>query len=461
MSSSPTPRSLLFLEAAQCDLAIQHGAFPTNPANGDKVATWTAWYCRDLIANPAGEHLTEALLLAAVFLPLIPDRGVFRQIAILALQSCQEDTLQSRICHVESSTLLGAAILDDDDEFYAQNSALKFPSIDELDKLEVDVTASSLPPSQKVGCYGSLLRCRAWVAMQQCVADCYTAVRSAEPEAARLTVIDHARMRFSNESRALWVRRGALLSSSPLATWLDFENHALDLIISGIVLHFALGDQFSPQFFYDVSCHKAGSEVQQSFLDVHGPLNSESTERVLAAVSNLPTKDVLYPTTLTFAYSLRGIIMALEIHAASFKLWRLPPPREPVWALLFRSVDDTLRRLKGGGGQVAARITITSLSAARETIRRWRAELVTRSYNPSASNRPTTTPETPVSSTSATTPLLKPGLSQPNGTSTVTNGFEPVPGFAQQAFDPMVTSFAEWIADIDWNQFAIADLTPE
>lgn len=463
-STGPTARSLLFMETAQYDLAIQHGAFPISPTNADKVATWTAWYCRDLIANPVGEDLTAALLLAASFLPLIPDVGVFRQIAVLALDSCKSDTLASRISRVEASTMHGAAILDDDEEFYAQNSALRLPSINELEALEAEVDSSDLLYAQKAGCYATLLRCRGWIAMQKCVAACHDARCSDDDEPTRLAAIDAARMQFSTDSKALCSRRGVLLSTSPLAAWLELENCAHDLIISGIVLHFTLGDRYSPQYLHDVASHRAGSKPLQAFVDVHGPLNAESTECMLAAVSNLPTRDVLYPTTLTFAYALRGVIMALEIHAASFKIWRLPPPREPVWNLLLRSVDDTLRRLKGGGGQAAARITITSLGAARETIRRWRAELMKRPFNPALTPRPALTPDTPTAAGAAAKAATRtvtgngPNNPQLNGT---VKGFEPVAGFEQQGFDPMVTSFAEWIAGIDWNQFATLDLTPE
>jgi hypothetical protein len=288
--------------------------------------------------------------------------------------------------------------------------------------------------------------------MKTCVVDMWDARQSGEPEANQLGRLDAARIEFTKTSKALCTRRGALLSTSPLAAWLDFENCALDLLVSGMVLHFTLGDNFTPQYFFDVSTGEAGSDALQTFMNVHGPLNAESTECMLAAVSNLPTKDILYPTTLTFAYAMRGVIMALEIHATSFKMWRLPPPREQVWNLLLRSVDDTLRRLKGGGGQVAARIAIASVGAARETIRRWRADLVRRPFNPNHTPSAVITPD--YTAGKAMQMGTKPSAPQPTG---LTNGFEPAVGFESQGFDPMVTSFAEWIAGIDWNQFVLPE----
>ncbi|CAK9784843.1 hypothetical protein CC85DRAFT_289558 [Cutaneotrichosporon oleaginosum] len=455
-----TSYTLLFLEAALCDLALQHAAFPISPTNADKVATWTAWYCRQLIADPRGEYLSAALLLAAWFLPLLPDNTVYRDLATRALQSAQDDTFESRISRVCASALLGGALLNDDDAFYVQSAALQLPSVEELDELEAEIGASpSLSNQAKAGCHAIILRCRAWIVMKKCVVDMGDARRSGDPESKQLARMDTARIEFTNASKALCARRGAILSVSPLAAWLDFENCALDLLISGMVLHFTLGDNFTPQYFYDVSTGEAGSESLQTFMSVHGPLNAESTECMLAAVSNLPTKDVLYPTTLTFAYAMRGVIMALEIHATSFKLWRLPPPREPVWNLLLRSVDDTLRRLKGGGGQVAARIAIASVGAARETIRRWRAELVRRPFNPNHAPRPTITPDGPSPAT-AKAVAAKTGVAGvvPGTLSAgLFSGFEPAAGFELQGFDPMVTSFAEWIAGIDWNQFVVTE----
>ncbi|BEI80814.1 hypothetical protein CcaverHIS002_0113430 [Cutaneotrichosporon cavernicola] len=456
-----TSNSLLFIESAQCDLALQHAAFPVSQGNADKVATWTAWYCRKLLADPTGEYLTDALLLAAWFLPLLPDNSVFRDLATHALHSCQDDTFQSRISRVCASALLGGALLNDDEAFYDQSAALQLPSVAELDALETEIgTVTTLTNPQKAGCHGIILRCRSWIVMKKCVVDMGDARRSGEPEPKQLSRMDVARVDFTNANRALCARRGAILSTSPLAAWLDFENCALDLLISGMLLRFTLGDDFTPQSFYNVSTGRTGSEALQTFVGVHGPINAESTECLLAAVSNLPTKDVLYPTTLTFAYAMRGVIMALEIHATSFKLWRLPPPREPVWNLLLRTVDDTLRRLKGGGGQVAARIAIAFIGAARETIRRWRTELVRRPFNPNTTpnytHRQPLTPDTPT--TAATKAAATNGFGpSPLEHPSLGNVFEHVAGFESQGFDPMVASFAEWIAGINWNQFVMPE----
>ncbi|GMK57463.1 hypothetical protein CspeluHIS016_0402970 [Cutaneotrichosporon spelunceum] len=395
-----TSSTLLFLEAAQCDLALQHAAFPVSPANADKVATWAARYCQQLLANPTGQYVTAAFLLAAWFLPLLPDNSVFRELATYALRSCEGDTFESRISRVCASALLGGALLDNDESFCDQSAALQLPSVAELDALATEIeTATTLTNRQKAACHGIILRCHSWIVMKKCLIDVRDAQLSDESEPRQLSRIDDARIEFTNANRGLCNRRRAVLSTSHLAAWLEFESCALDLLISGMLLHFTLGDNFTPQSFYDVSTCRAGSEALQTFVRVHGPINAESTECLLAALANLPTKDVLYPTTLTFAYAMRGVIMALEIHATSFKLWREPPPREPVWNLLLRTADDTLRRLKGGGGQVAAPPQPTSLA----------------------------------------------------------NGFEPDAGFESQGFDPMVASFAAWIAGINWNQFVMPE----
>lgn len=454
------------MEAALYDLAVQHAAFPISPANADKVATRAATCGKDLIGNPIGEDLTEALLLAGLFLPLIPDEGTYRQIAQLAIKSCQDNTtFQARISRVAATCMLAGAMLDDDKQFFEHNAALLLPPTEELNALEAEISASTkLDSAQKAGCHGIILRCRTWVALQKCVATCYNARLAKEAEATLLSIVDMARAEFTNESKALNARRNAILGpTSPMTAWLDLENSAFDLILAGIALQFSLGDGFSPQYFHDVTTHKVGSEQLQAFVAYHGTVQTEAVECVLASASNLPAKDTLYPTTLTFAYVLRGVIMALEIHATSFKLWRLPPAREPIWSLLLRAVEDTIRRLKGGGGGLAARITVGTLGAARETIRRWKGELVNRPYNPNLTPRPILTPDGTATITMPSSAVPSPSASLPSphrfDSAGPRNGV--INGEMQgAAYDPLVSSFAEWIAGIDWNQFVVPEERP-
>lgn len=439
-STGSSSVSLLYLEAAQYVLAAEHGIIPSYLA--EPLYCLARSYRAELFLKPTDVHAPQVLLFASTFVALNetcsdslnPPTG---EMATLALRSSKAAGLQGKISRVLAAIYIAAGHLTDDQGYFVKFASLELPTMAELIALQAQVETAKLTAPQMAGCMGVILRCRAWVLFQRCINACTEAEEEDEPM--RLAAVDDARATWTSDGLALDAERTALLQSAPsLLSWLELEHTALDLVLSGVSLHFSLGCGFSPQFFHDVIKKEAGSVQLQAFIQIHGPTHAETSECVLAATSNLPRGE-LYPTTLTCAYTLRAFVTSLEVHAGCLKLWGIPPPREAVWKSVMRGAAETLRQLKGGG--MAVCIANAVATAARDTIPRWKLQLANRPHRPQPPPRPSLCAGTD------TKPHLSPSE---NG---VANG---------GSDNPLVSSFAEWIAGIDWNQFAkdAAAVTP-
>lgn len=433
----------MYLEAAQYLIAAEVGIIPSSLS---EPLFSLARSCRaDLFLKPTDVHAPQVLLIASTFLglnetcsdSLNPPPG---EMAALALRSSKAVGLQGRISRVLAATHIAVGYLGDDQSYFAKYSSLELPTMPELVALQAQVETAKLTMAQQAGCLGVILRCRAWVLFQRCITSCAEVENEDEP--LRLAAVDDARAKWSNEGLALDAERTALLHSFPsLMGWLELESSALDLVLSGVALQFSLGFGFSPQYFHDVIKKESGSVHLQAFIQIHGPPHAETSECVLAATSNLPEGE-LYPTALTCAYALRAYVTSLEVHAGCFKLFGVPPPREAVWKSVMRGAAETIRRLKGGG--MVVRISNAVATAAIETIPRWKAQIASRPHRPQAPPRPSYYPAAD----------SKPGALV-LATGAVRNGAENGSGD-----NPLISSFAEWIAGIDWSQFTTDAVTP-
>lgn len=439
-STGATSASLFYLEAAQYLIAAEAGVLPsplTEPLHS------LARNCRaDLFLKPTDIHAPQVLLIAATFLGLNEQcsdsiNPPASELATLALRSSKAVGLQGRITRVLAATHIAVGYLGDDQSYFAKYASLELPTMAELVALQAQVESAKLTVPQQIGCQAVILRCRAWVLFQRCINAC--SEQDGEDEPQRLAAVDDARAKWTKECLALDAERTALLHSYPsILSWLELEWAALDQTLSGVSLQYSLGFSFSPQFFHDVIKKEAGSVHLQAFIHIHGPTHAETAECVLAATSNLPRGE-LYPTALTCSYTLRAFVTGLEVHAGCLKLWGIPPPREAVWRSVMRGASDTIRQLKGGG--MVVRISNAVTMAARETIPRWKTQIASRPHRPQAPMRPSY-----FAADSKMTLPLDPGPG--NG---VNNG---------PASKALISSFAEWIAGIDWNQFNSDAVTP-
>ncbi|BEI80813.1 hypothetical protein CcaverHIS002_0113420 [Cutaneotrichosporon cavernicola] len=432
--------SLLYLEAVQYLASAEFNVIPHSLS--DPLYTLVRSCRADLFLKPTDVHAPQVLLFAATFVglneswsdSLNPPAG---EMAALALRSSKAVGLQGRITRVLAATHVAVGYLGEDQHYFAKYSSLELPTMAELVALQAQVENAKLTPAQQTGCLAVILRCRLWVLFTRCITQC--AESEHQEEHIRLASVDDARAKWTKACLALDAERTSLLDLCPsILAWLELEHAALDQVLSGVALQLSLGWGFSPQFFHDVIKKTAGSVHLQAFIQIHGPSLAETAECVLASTSNL-LRDELYPTALTCTYGVRAFVTGLEVHAGCFKLWGIPPPREVVWKSVMRGAADTIRLLKGGG--MVVRISNAVAAAARETIPRWKAQVVSRPHQPSGPQRPT------LNATSE----IKPDLAA-YGSGGI-NGDGP-------GDHAMVSSFAEWIAGIDWNQLSSEAVTP-
>jgi hypothetical protein len=438
-STGGASASLLYLEAVQYLAAAEFSVIPHSLT--EPLYTLVRSCRADLFLKPTDVHAPQVLLFASTFVGLYetcsdslnPPAG---EMAALALRSSKAVGLQGRISRVLAATHVAVGYLGDDQSYFAKYSSLELPTMAELVALQAQVENAKLTPAQQTGCLAVILRCRSWVLFTRCITQCAESEHDEEPT--RLASVDDARAKWSNAGLALDAERTALLDHCPsILAWLELEHAALDQVLSGVALQLSLGWGFSPQFFHDVIKKTAGSVHLQAFIAIHGPTLAESAECTLASTSNLPRGE-LYPTALTCTYAVRAWVTGLEVHAGCFKLWGIPPPREVVWKSVMRGAADSIRQMQGGG--MVVHISNAVASAARETIPRWKAQVVSRPHHPQGPQRPSLNPSSE----------LKPDLSTYGSG---VNGEGP-------GDHAMVSSFAEWIAGIDWNQLSTDPTTP-
>lgn len=163
----------------------------------------------------------------------------------------------------------------------------------------------------------------------------------------------------SKALRYTWLEFNPKAEAQLLLNWLDIEDLAYFIMITGRTLVYALQEdenasqliKFTPEYLHKMVIENASDELIRQFMFFHGDSRIDAGECLLmiaSSIASLPLSfkhDLVLPTLTTCGFIIEACMLGMEMHGTTAKYWQTLPRRSSSWQTGMKSVIVLLRKI--------------------------------------------------------------------------------------------------------------------